>query len=170
MEKETLISLIEQDLSSREIANRLDCSQGRIRYWLQKHKLKTKRKLRNKGHVGDSVRNPKCEYCGTKERANFYDRFHHECKNCFNDRIYKLSRDKKEKAVKYKGGECCKCGYKKCMAALDFHHIDPEEKDVNFRTMLYWKWERRKKEIDKCILVCSNCHRELHYSSNKKVG
>ena len=64
-------------------------------------------------------------------------------------------------AVEHKGGKCVKCGYNKCIAALDFHHIDPTQKDVQIS--MNSGWERIKEEIEKCILVCANCHREIHY-------
>jgi hypothetical protein len=68
---------------------------------------------------------------------------------------------KKERAVAHKGGACERCGYNKCINALDFHHLDPTTKEVEneFRS---WSWERILLEIDKCILVCANCHREIH--------
>ena len=66
-------------------------------------------------------------------------------------------------AVTYKGGKCEKCGYNKCIAALDFHHLNPLEKDFSIGNKGYTRsWENIKKEIDKCILVCANCHREIH--------
>lgn len=69
----------------------------------------------------------------------------------------------KEKAVEYKGGCCEKCGYDKCSWALDFHHIDPSEKDFSFSQFSTRSWDNMKVEIDKCMMLCSNCHRELHY-------
>ncbi len=69
----------------------------------------------------------------------------------------------KEMAIEYKGGKCCNCGYDKCARALHFHHLDPNEKDFgiggNGRTR---SWEKVKEELDKCVLVCSNCHAEIH--------
>lgn len=85
------------------------------------------------------------------------------CKNT----IIKILRDKsyykriKEELIQYKGGKCQICGYNKCISALEFHHLDPTQKDFtisggtkSFKTL--------KPEVDKCILVCSNCHREIH--------
>ena len=69
----------------------------------------------------------------------------------------------KNKAVDYKGGKCSKCGYDKCKAALDFHHINPEEKDFTIAKYYNLSWDKIKIELDKCILVCANCHREIHY-------
>ena len=67
----------------------------------------------------------------------------------------------KQKSVEYKGGCCEICGYSKCISALEFHHKDPNEKDFSISGKSI-SWDRIKKEIDKCILVCSNCHREIH--------
>lgn len=69
----------------------------------------------------------------------------------------------KLKLVEYKGGECEKCGYNKCVRALEFHHLDPSEKDFTISGKS-WSFERLKDEVDKCILVCSNCHNEIHYN------
>jgi DNA invertase Pin-like site-specific DNA recombinase len=68
----------------------------------------------------------------------------------------------KIKLIEYKGGECEKCGYKKCIDALEFHHKDPNKKDFTISGKS-WSFERLKKEVDKCILVCANCHREIHF-------
>lgn len=76
----------------------------------------------------------------------------------------KWAAAEKQKAVEYKGGKCCVCGYSKCAAALDFHHLDPSQKDGYGTGALksHWTFERNKPEIDKCILVCVRCHREIH--------
>lgn len=67
----------------------------------------------------------------------------------------------KERMVSYKGGACSRCGYKACLRSLDFHHIDPSTK--SFTVSNYsGKWETIQKELDKCVLICKNCHGELH--------
>lgn len=71
----------------------------------------------------------------------------------------------KIKAVEYKGGCCERCGYNKSISALEFHHKNPQEKDFSPSGKSI-SWERMKKEIDKCILVCANCHREIHDDIN----
>lgn len=68
---------------------------------------------------------------------------------------------KKKELVEYKGGECIKCGYNKSIKALEFHHIDPNKKDFTISGKSY-SIKRLKIEVDKCILVCSNCHNEIH--------
>ena len=73
-------------------------------------------------------------------------------------------RDKiKEIGVQYKGGKCCICGYDKYIGALEFHHLDPNQKDFGISAKGYTRsFERVKDELGKCILVCSNCHKEIH--------
>lgn len=66
----------------------------------------------------------------------------------------------KQRAVDYMGGKCCLCDYDRCLAALEFHHEDPSQKDFAISTKL--SWEAIKAELDKTILVCSNCHKEIH--------
>lgn len=68
----------------------------------------------------------------------------------------------KERAIEYKGGKCEICGYSKCNSALEFHHVDPKQKDFHISKNMNKSWDKIKNEIEKCILVCANCHRELH--------
>ncbi len=69
----------------------------------------------------------------------------------------------REMAVKYKGGQCANCGYKKCIQVLEFHHLNPNKKDFGISAKGYARsWEKVKKELDKCIILCANCHREIH--------
>ena len=75
--------------------------------------------------------------------------------------VDKRRRKNKELLVEYKGGCCERCGYNKCIAALEFHHLDPSTKEFGLTGNTYGL-ERQKKEADKCILVCANCHREIH--------
>lgn len=64
-----------------------------------------------------------------------------------------------------KGGKCERCGYNKNIAALEFHHKNPEEKEfqIDSRKFANANIETLKKELDKCIILCSNCHREIHH-------
>lgn len=77
--------------------------------------------------------------------------------------VAKRRKKIREMAVEYKGGKCNLCGYDKCIQALEFHHINNDGKDFGISAKGYTRsWQRVKKELDKCILVCANCHRELH--------
>jgi hypothetical protein len=85
-----------------------------------------------------------------------------EQKNKLNvERVHNHRKNRKKELVEYKGGCCEKCGYNKSLNALQFHHINPNDKDFTIGGKNY-TFERMKKEVDKCILVCSNCHAEIH--------
>ena len=75
----------------------------------------------------------------------------------------------KRKLVECKGGKCQICGYDKSIRALDFHHINPDEKELSFSQEIFRNkfpnpslFDKLKKETEKCILVCRNCHAEIH--------
>ena len=71
-------------------------------------------------------------------------------------------RRTKIKLIAYKGGKCEQCGYcKNCPSAFTFHHKNPNEKDFTIARKT-WSFERLKREVDKCSLLCSNCHAETH--------
>lgn len=80
---------------------------------------------------------------------------------------YQVKRwiDRKIKAIEYKGGSCTSCGYAKHYSALEFHHPNPLEKDCDWNKLRLKSWDKITSELDKCILLCSNCHREVHYSA-----
>ncbi len=64
--------------------------------------------------------------------------------------------------IKNLGGYCCCCGYDRCNGALEFHHIDPKDKKFTFGSMVSKSLQAITEEIQKCVLVCSNCHKEVH--------
>jgi DNA-binding CsgD family transcriptional regulator len=80
--------------------------------------------------------------------------------NSVKNRIQKL----KQMAVEYLGGKCMKCGYNKCIWVLEFHHRNPKEKEFAIGKYFSRSWEKLKKELDKCDLLCANCHREKHFN------
>jgi hypothetical protein len=109
----------------------------------------------------------KCQWhlCTNEARNKFCSR---KCNVKFN--VDKRRKKLKSMAVDYKGGECEKCGYKKCITALEFHHLDPSQKDFGISVDGNTRgWVAVKTELDKCILVCANCHREIHEELNLKL-
>ncbi len=65
--------------------------------------------------------------------------------------------------MELKGGKCELCGYKSCIWALDFHHLDEKTKSFSLSVRgLTRSWALIKNEVEKCVLVCANCHREIH--------
>ena len=81
----------------------------------------------------------------------------------FNKRSRERTRQNKLKAIEYLGGRCFKCEGVFHPSVYDFHHRNPEEKDIGVSVIKGRSWERLKEELDKCDLLCANCHREIHY-------
>lgn len=84
----------------------------------------------------------------------------------YNKKARERRNARKLRAISYKGGCCARCGGVFHTAAFDFHHLDPNEKEVDPGLMMGATDEVLFKELDKCILLCSNCHRELHYEES----
>lgn len=111
-----------------------------------------------------------CSICGKEISHKNNTKICFDCRSKYKkyDNQYYYLKDfrkrLKEKAVEYKGGKCVICGYNKSLRALDFHHVDETKKDFSISRNTNRSWESIKKELDKCILVCSNCHREIHDS------
>lgn len=83
------------------------------------------------------------------------------CYDCMPDGT-QLTRGEFLAKIKYLRGGCCeKCGYDKCIKALEFHHLDPSKKDFTISND-HFKLKDAIEESKKCILICANCHRELH--------
>lgn len=76
--------------------------------------------------------------------------------------LTKTRTNNKEFLVEYLGGECLCCGYKKNIKALEFHHLNPNEKEFTISNKSNWSKQRLIQEADKCVLLCANCHREVH--------
>lgn len=85
------------------------------------------------------------------------------CKRCRNDRVRENRLKKKRKLVEIKGGKCEKCGYNRCLDALHFHHTDKKNKDfIISGNKLNLSLERILVELEKCVMLCANCHAEEH--------
>tara|TARA_Y100001937_G_scaffold23994_1_gene34473 strand:- start:41 stop:424 length:384 start_codon:yes stop_codon:yes gene_type:complete len=116
-----------------------------------------------------------CQYCKTtKPISEFYKRRgkiggSSYCKPCTNAETSLRAIAFKEKCVEYKGGKCEICGYDKYFGALEFHHKDPSQKDLQISKVRTRTFNSKiKKELDKCQILCSNCHREIHFIENFK--
>ena len=84
------------------------------------------------------------------------------CRDCFNYNAHERSKKIKCQCIEYKGGGCSICGYNRCIQALEFHHLESELKEKHVSGMKSRSFERIKIELDKCLLVCCLCHREIH--------
>lgn len=116
-----------------------------------------------------------CTKCSiTKNFSEFYSRgkkgsgkLASECKVCFSKRMMVRYEERAKYIVSLKGGACSICGYNKCPAALEFHHTDPTQKEFQINKRWSMSDVAIQKEIDKCVLLCANCHRETHWNQNR---
>ena len=84
-------------------------------------------------------------------------------KEAFNQYCIQRWKQRKINAVEYKGGKCQRRGYNKYPDVLEFHHRDPLQKEASWNKMRLWGEEKLLTELDKCDILCANCHREVHY-------
>ena len=125
-----------------------------------------------------------CEICENTFETNSKSRIY--CYSCsgestrINNETRKhqktiLRRSMKMQAIKLLGGKCSICGYYKCVDALEFHHKNPTDKEFKLGSVNTMSWKEYKEEASKCILLCSNCHKEIHsklgyiYNNKQKI-
>lgn len=116
----------------------------------------------------------KCSLCKKEKVLDFFYKHPHtktrrasRCKEC--EKISKnlLSTNRRKELVRLLGGKCSTCGYKKCEAALDFHHKNAADKKFEIADVRRGvSFDRLKAEAMKCILLCANCHREFHFKAH----
>ena len=176
--KEKILQLISKGKSYRQIEKLLGCSRGIISYHCKKSGITSdKIKLSPSSETIIEIREfykthtaketsikfnwsvPTIKKYVDKKRVLLTD----EQKRVKNYERIKSRRQKlKMMAVEYMGGKC-KCGYNKCIWSMEFHHKDKKHKTFTISTYSYLSWSKIKKELDKCYMLCSNCHREKHY-------
>lgn len=109
-----------------------------------------------------------CEQYFEPEEKGYTRRYCYECSPKITENfshaqnISVKRRAIKKYLIKYMGGKCQKCGYDKSMRALEFHHLDPTQKDFGISKHINRNLEQLKEEVSKCIILCSNCHAEEH--------
>lgn len=94
-----------------------------------------------------------------------YEKAGFKCKKCSNEAITRHKRRIKLFCIKYRGNKCEVCGYNKCIDAFDFHHVGNKLFSIGKYGYRVNK-EKLILELDKCMLLCSNCHREIHFEIN----
>jgi len=174
MDKENLEKLISDGNSLNTISKITKKSLTTIRYWVKKHNLNSNYKNFKEVGVkeyGDYKHCPKCDL--DKKISEFYkkkDRKNgsHVCKTCFNDYCSNRWVERKIDAIKYMGSKCLDCGIEYPIhpyVVFDFHHLNPLEKDFDWAKMRLVSKVKMVKELDKCVLLCSNCHRIRHHNN-----
>jgi hypothetical protein len=167
--RESLEELVLAGLSQRRIAKALDVSQATVKYWLKRHGLVTLR-ARERARPGE----PKparitrtCRWHGKTEYV-LEGRGAYRCCRCRVEAVTEARRRLKRILVREAGGKCVICGYDRCEAALQFHHLDPEEKEFAIsHGGVTRELEALREEVKKCILVCANCHAEIEAGITK---
>lgn len=94
-----------------------------------------------------------------------------DCKECHAGYMRKTYLKKREEIFQLKLQiKCQKCGYNRCPDALEFHHTNPEEKDytVSQALRLHKSEKEIQNEINKCVVLCSNCHKEFHWREREE--
>lgn len=105
----------------------------------------------------------KCTRCTNTRFEYDYYKGHAICKYCYNEVTTFKHRKRKEQSIVYKGGKCFKCNESE-LRALDFHHLNNYEKETGISKLSGGSFENHIKELDKCVLLCANHHREVHHT------
>lgn len=101
------------------------------------------------------------DFCSDKRRQ---DGKNPQCRRCQLDAKKVKRLINKAKAVEYGGGKCKYCGIvSNCLDIYDFHHKDPSKKEASLNRLVNSDWDSMVKELDKCDLLCSNCHKITHW-------
>jgi predicted transcriptional regulator len=163
---------VTQNLSQRQVATKFGISQTTVRYYLLKYKVVKNTSKKRYSHMNVDKICPKCNVFKLAEdyyhsKKNTDRKAGSWCKLCMKAQVVERQRKYKQQALDYKGSKCQSCGYNKYPGALEFHHRDPSQKDIEMskfsRSPLS---EEGKKELNKCDLLCANCHREIHATQN----
>jgi transposase len=166
--QDELKAFVDAGMSIAQIAVALERSKGSIRHWLGKYKLNTRnvgggpgrqgaREARAAG-IAETILS--CPRHGTtvhvRDSRNYF-----RCRICRQQAVVRRRRKVKQLLVEEAGGRCRLCGYDLCLAALEFHHLDPQAKEFAVSRRGAHSIERLREEVRKCILLCSNCHAEV---------
>lgn len=122
-------------------------------------------------HIAGRRKCPRCQ--NAKMYSEFYVRSDGRpsvyCKGCTSKQCLERSTGLKSKAIQYKGGRCVKCGFDGPAVCFDFHHRNRSEKEFTISTMRHRKWEFVLEELDKCDLLCANCHRITEWNVSNEA-
>jgi hypothetical protein len=171
MDKIKLKNWIDQGLSLRQITNLSNKSLTTIRYWIKKHNLSSQHKsFKNQGLIeyGETRFCSKCKnHVKTEE---FYQRRGKPnasvyCKKCTNIQTVERQKEFKRKCWEYKGKQCqnpnCPAPIRD-LKSYDFHHLDPKQKSFEISKVRSLRFDERViEELDKCLMLCACCHREI---------
>jgi transposase len=162
IERELLEALVDSGKSIAEIASAVDRSKATIRHWLREYGLVTRR-AGTRLITGEPPRRLIRE-CPHHGETDFQRRSSggYRCLKCRSEAVTRRGRRVKQLLVEEAGGACLNCGYNRCVAALEFHHLLPTEKKfaLSHRGVTRSIADARR-EAQKCVLLCANCHAEI---------
>lgn len=172
--KEEIIEIINQSRNLSDLIERLgyhsksSATQKQIRNMVDFYNLKLPNYTRNcTQNESYETKYKICPICGKDFKIdNFAQQTRKYCQECSPPASSPsvINNAMKRKVIELKGGKCERCGYDRCIDALEFHHIDPTTKDMKLaNTGACPSFEKYLAETEKCILLCANCHREEHY-------
>lgn len=122
------------------------------------------------------IRSMNCSRCGEdKPATDFYyrrteARHHAYCRACHNAYTQERFKRRKLRAIEHLGGRCSDCGGAFHPSVFEFHHRDPGSKDLTGNQIKRGAWARVVRELDKCDLLCANCHRLRHWQHDRLDG
>jgi hypothetical protein len=162
-DKALLEALVHEGASLREIAEKLDRSIATVRHWLRRWEIE-RIDCRKKPALSSDAPTEielRCERHGLA-LFRLDGRGSYRCKRCGQDRVAARRRKIKRILVDEAGGRCRLCGYDRCIAAMQFHHLDPRQKRfaVSYQGVTRGL-EKARAEARKCLLLCANCHAEV---------
>jgi predicted DNA-binding protein YlxM (UPF0122 family) len=168
--KQKIIKLFNEGKSYDEISKIVRCAKSTISYHCNKLRYnkfseENIKKYQDYYNQGFSLKEVGIEFNVSRQTLGRYikvrklTKLQSEQKSQVRKKDYRVRV--KQKAVDYKGGKCEICGYSKSISALEFHHKNSNKKDFGISGGTK-SFESIKNELDKCILVCANCHREIH--------
>lgn len=162
MERISLEFAVKEGLTLKQLAQKFNCSQNKVRCWVRKYELKLRRGP--KGKFPKDWQTPRKCACGETDPAKFYGHKVRICAKCHNKANHDMGRKKRQYIITKLGGRCANknCGYNKYPSALDVHHLDPAIKDGAYASHRSWSYKRIDKEIENCVLLCRNCHQAHH--------
>lgn len=173
-----LKDLTNQIFDTWKVISKLPSKNGKT-YWLCECQICHKQKEIQGTHLRNNTMSKcclqtvkKCEICGKDFIPLTRGTKRKFCFNCSpsytsnrGSNITAIRKSIKKQLIEYKGGKCEKCGYNKSLRALEFHHNNPKEKDFEVSNKLSlgnFDMKKYYNEVDKCTLLCANCHAEEH--------
>jgi transposase-like protein len=158
--------MVQDGASVHAVAEQLGVSYSTARYWIRRLGLQTRRmaRLRESGGARDDGERRAFLTCKKHGKTAFVKSPSggFRCRKCRTEAVSRYRRRVKQRLIDRAGGVCVLCGYNKFHGALEFHHLDPEQKRFTLsRHGVTRAYSEVAAEADKCVLLCANCHAEV---------